>query len=97
MNKSDIVCTYCKNTFSTKSLLIRHQTKTKYCLQFQGELDKINKEKLELENKVLQLEKEKKDIKQFYEITLLNLETKLFEIQGQNIIYKKKLEKKNLN
>ena len=47
----------------------------------------------ELENKLSQELQSYKDMKLEYELTLINLNTKMFEIQGENIILKKKIDK----
>ena len=47
----------------------------------------------ELENKLSQELQSYKDMKLEYELTLINLNTKMFEIQAENIILKKKIDK----
>ena len=42
---NNLKCDFCDNSFSSKSLLIRHQQTAKYCLKIQG----INTEKPEVE------------------------------------------------
>jgi hypothetical protein len=35
------ICDYCKNTFTTKAILARHQKRTLYCLELQGKANNI--------------------------------------------------------
>jgi hypothetical protein len=47
----------------------------------------------DLENKLSEELQSYKDMKLEYELTLINLNTKMFEIQAENIILKKKIDK----
>ena len=41
-------CNFCKKTFSTKSNLLNHQKKAKYCLKIQKQMDISNNESVEI-------------------------------------------------
>lgn len=51
----------------------------------------------ELEDKLSQELQYYKDMKLEYQLTLINLNTKMFEIQAENIILKKKIDKLQKN
>ena len=72
------ICRYCDNYFKDQILLEKHQKSSKYCIAIQNKIDPI--------------EEKYTDMKKYYELSLLNLQTKLFELQGQNMIYKQKIK-----
>lgn len=52
MNKEDLTCKFCKNSFKNKSYLTKHQKTSKYCLKIQEkQKEEANKEK-DIENNI---------------------------------------------
>ena len=76
-------CEYCDDKFTTEPLSDKHKKTSKYCLKLQ---DKIKKLKADCVKDI-------EDVKKYYELSLLNLQTRLFELQGDNICLKSKVKK----
>lgn len=109
MNKQDLTCEFCKNSFKNKSYLTKHQKTSKYCIEIQKKQKEetikevvIDSKEKDIENDItkknilINHEELNKNIQEQITISLTSLFDRLKEIENSITDIKKDIIRNNL-